>query len=117
MVTASELSDVGTVEEVRLTLGNADSNVFDQAIIERALDAARVIVANAASDNASDEALREAVISTAAYRTFNSSPHTTQKDAAGVSKEVDIETYLAELRRSKDDALDDLGGTATFRVF
>lgn len=117
MVTASDLSDVGTVKQVRLTLGNPADGVYDQAVIERGLESARVVVANLAN-NASDAELREAVVSTAAYRTANSSPMSTQKEAAGVSKEVEVAEYLARLKTMKDDTLDDVeGARATFEVF
>lgn len=118
MVTPSELSDVGTVEDVRLTLGNApsDESVYAQAVISRALEAARVTVAERAADSAPDKGLREAVLTTAAYQTATSSPMSTQKEAAGVSKEVEVQEYLSRLEQSKDDALNSVA-RQTFQVY
>lgn len=118
MVTASDLSDVGTVEDVRLTLGNAPSDepVYSQAVINRALEAARVTVAKRAADSATDKGLREAVLALAAYQTATSSPMSTQKEAAGVSKEIEVQEYLSRLEQSKDDALNTVA-RATFQVY
>lgn len=118
MVTVEDLADVGDVTDVQTALGDPDGDVYDPRVIEQALRSARVVVATSARDGTPAEVLREAVIAFAAYRTAITTPPVTMKEAAGVSKEMDVDSYLAELREAKDDAIDEVAGTkATFEVF
>lgn len=114
----TDTSDLGTVDKVLLALGDPDGETYSREVIQRKLTAARIIVENRADESASKEMLREAVIALAAYKTYNASPHAVQKEAAGVSKKMNVESYLVALRESADDALDAVeGGVATFQVF
>lgn len=117
MVTEDDLSDVGMVSDVQVALGDTDGTIYDQAVVERNLTRARVVVANYADDSATDGQLREAVIAVAAYGTATASPMTTRKEAANNIKEVDVESYLSSLEADKEDAIDSVSpGKATFRV-
>lgn len=118
MVTEDDLSDVGMVSDVQTALGDSDGTIYDSAVVERNLTRARVVVANYADDSATDGQLREAVIAVAAYGTATASPMSVQKEAAGVSKQVDVENYLSSLEDDKDDAIDATQGSkATFEAY
>lgn len=117
MVTESDLSDVGSVNDVQTALGDPDGTIYDPAVIERNLTRARVIVAgHADDDSATDGQLREAVIAVATHGTATASPMKTRKEAANVTKELNVESYLASLEDDKDEALNDVGSRATFEV-
>lgn len=112
MVTEESLSDVGSVSDVQTALGDPDGDHYQTAVIERALTNARIVVANTATDSATDGQLQEAVIAVAAYRTATSSPMENRKEAAEVLKETNVEDYLDRLESDKDDALNAAQGPA-----
>lgn len=101
-----DVESLGTVEDVQLTLGDPDGDVYSPAVIERALERARTEVAAEASPGAGEDVLKEAVIALAAWYTYTTSPQETRKEAADVIREWDAASYASYLESNKDDAID-----------
>lgn len=101
-----DTSGLGTVEDVQVTLGDPNGELYSTAVIQRALERARAEVAVEAEEGTDEKLLKEAVIALAAWYTYNSSPQVTTKEAADVRKDWDVDNFVSALESDKDDALD-----------
>ena len=108
MATVAQDENLGSENEVRVTLNNDQS--LDPEVIERKLEAARVHVDAEASGGPSTAALKEGVIALAAWKIASSDAMTKQKRADGVSKTWDSAEFREDLRADVERAMDAIRG-------
>lgn len=102
---SSTLDGTVTVDEVRTALGDVPTDQISDATIEQKISEAVLVVDSRASATATPAQKEYAIRRIAARDSFLASPPTESESEADVSKSVNVDAYIEELRERADDAL------------
>lgn len=95
-----------TIADVRDALSDVDTTEFPDATIEQKLTQAEVIIETSLDDDAladlNQEVYENAVIQTAAYRTYASAPAEMKREALDLSVTYDVQTFVNRLKDDRD---------------
>lgn len=99
-----------TVSDVRTALNEIDESAIPDATIDQKIQMAKLRVDNRVDDSdvGTDE-YEHAITQKAAYDAFTASPAQTQRSAVDASVSWDVTTYIEELEKRKDEAMEELG--------
>jgi len=110
--------DQPDVEMVRTALADQNDKEIPVGTIELALDYAEGKVESEleGESNVSLVDRRAAILDWAVLRTFNRTPPEVRSDLGEIRDEVNVETFQEQLRKNKEESLDELKGRDTATV-
>lgn len=98
------------ISDVRVALNEIDAEQIPDDTISQKIQQAELSVDGKIAEKYKDSPERDyAVTQMAAYYAFTASPPMTQKSAIDVSSSWDINTFIEELEKRKDRAIQEVG--------
>lgn len=105
---ASTFDGTVTVDEVRTALGDVPNDQISAGTIQQKISEATVFVESRATDGATVEQKEIAIRRIAARDAFLATPPTESESEADVSKSVNVDAYIQQLRDRANDAIEDI---------